>query len=331
MLWFLRDKDEDKKKRRRRRSIQSSRKTERPDPGDRKRRSRRRPTPSSRPAREGQPREDTRDRDDARREKRQARHAREEAEETFASISYDGEDAQPDEIGEMLGHSLNKVLYVLFAALLLGVAIYGSERWVSARRAEAVRPVQEAAATGDIAALQALIDEGVPIDRIGPEGGTPLITAVREGQLGAVTMLLNAGAEPSDLAIQAALRHQRWDVLVTLVEAGGDANVRDTWHDRSPLEWATINNDVALVRRLLENGADPNDVAEAGLSAKPPLHYAAEHGLTEVAKVLLDHGADPNKLWVGYLPRHLAEDAEHMQLARILRQAERRGGAGAGR
>ena len=47
----------------------------------------------------------------------------------------------------------------------------------------------------------------------------------------------------------------------------------------------------AIVRYLLEEGADPNHVNKLGESA---LHQAADNNKVNVAKLLLKYGADPN-------------------------------------
>jgi ankyrin repeat protein len=58
-----------------------------------------------------------------------------------------------------------------------------------------------------------------------------------------------------------------------------------------PLCGAAFNTDLAEVRRLLADGADPN-FWQAGYD--PPLHSAIEGGNPEIVKAMLDTGADPN-------------------------------------
>ncbi len=56
------------------------------------------------------------------------------------------------------------------------------------------------------------------------------------------------------------------------------------------LEEAIQANDVLLLARRLEAGADPNRADEHGVT---PLMKAAERGQVELMRLLLDHGADP--------------------------------------
>ncbi|RZR78405.1 hypothetical protein BHM03_00003735 [Ensete ventricosum] len=56
--------------------------------------------------------------------------------------------------------------------------------------------------------------------------------------------------------------------------------------------WHTHQNDVAAVRKLLEE--DRGLVNARDYDYRTPLHVAALHGWIDVAKCLLDHGADVN-------------------------------------
>jgi ankyrin repeat protein len=53
---------------------------------------------------------------------------------------------------------------------------------------------------------------------------------------------------------------------------------------------AIINNDVKIVKHLLEEGANPNmSVDESGLR---PLHFAAQNNRLEIGRLLITAGAD---------------------------------------
>lgn len=57
---------------------------------------------------------------------------------------------------------------------------------------------------------------------------------------------------------------------------------------RTPLHYAALENNLVLVRELLEHGADPNSADAEGFT---PLHFASQEGALEAAQALLDNGA----------------------------------------
>ncbi|XP_042054165.1 uncharacterized protein LOC121798950 [Salvia splendens] len=76
--------------------------------------------------------------------------------------------------------------------------------------------------------------------------------------------------------------------LVMLQKNGGNINARNLF-GLTPLHIATWRNHIAVVRRLLEEGADPN--ARDGESGWSSLHRALHFGHLAVACVLLQFGA----------------------------------------
>lgn len=142
------------------------------------------------------------------------------------------------------------------------------------------RRLIDAAAEGDVAQVQQLIDAGVAVDTpVGGEG-TALITAARNGQLGAVDALLALGAQPNLHAIGdgnpliAAARRGHLPVVERLVAAGADVN-RIVPFDETPLINAARSGDVNTVAFLIDHGADVNlgVVADAG-QWRSPLNQA---------------------------------------------------------
>ena len=76
----------------------------------------------------------------------------------------------------------------------------------------------------------------------------------------------------------------------------------------TPLHHAARAGDAAMVRLLLENGADVS--ARCGLG-ETPLHHAAYWGHPEVAQELLAAGADPNAVdGAGYTPLAWARERD---------------------
>ncbi len=324
MLWFRKNKD--KKSRRRSSTSKNSRGAKRWDSGDRRSRSKRSASRKVRSAtREDAretPREDTRDRDERRKERQRDRTAAQQQAEIFAAINYDDTPTEPDGVDRAFGRALTIALTLVVALLVAAVAIYAVDRRVDSRRAAQFLPFQTAAAEGNLDRLRSLTDEGMPVDGIGPDGQTALQSAIRAGQLEATRLLLDLGAEPSDAAVRMAMRYERWEILVALIDAGGDPEVRGEWSGRSPLELAVERRDMEMIRLLLAHGADPSAVSNEGPAAQPALHHAAENGMRDVVELLLQHGAHPGRLWMGYQPRHLAEDAGNDEIVELLAEAE---------
>ena len=96
---------------------------------------------------------------------------------------------------------------------------------------------------------------------------TPLHLACRYGNVEAAKLLLDNGAE---------------------IEVAQD-------HTVTPMMAAIENSQTAIVRLLLEKGADPN--SELGARCGSNLFVAAERDSTDTVKTLLDAGADPD--WGG--------------------------------
>ena len=89
--------------------------------------------------------------------------------------------------------------------------------------------------------------------------------------------------------------------------------------DRALLE-ATKRGDVAAVKSLLRDGADPNVAQGDGLT---PLHLAAQEGRLEIAEILLGAGANVEaKTRIGdYTPLHLASGGAHASVVNALIEA----------
>lgn len=89
------------------------------------------------------------------------------------------------------------------------------------------------------------------------------------------------------------------------------------------LSAAARRGDAAAVKKLLDEGVDPNTKFRYNVTA---LTYACDHGHLEVVKVLLDHGADMNvkDTFYGSTPLMLAmspaqkKRPEHAEIAKLL-------------
>ena len=129
-------------------------------------------------------------------------------------------------------------------------------------------------------------------------GDTALHTAAHLNNADIVKILLESGADPNPIS-----RHTNWetplhyaaeagaiDAVQALLDGGVEADVR-IGQGRSPM--ITIikegrKNKTAVVRILLENGADPSLQDNIGNTA---LHYAVMNGITAMIELLIENGA----------------------------------------
>ena len=119
-------------------------------------------------------------------------------------------------------------------------------------------------------------------------------------------------------ALHLAARHGNREAVDALLAAGADVNVTSGGDNTTPLLIATINGRFDLASTLVERGADPNLVSDAGatplygainlqwapksLYPQPTSHQQQKLSYLELMEVLMKAGADPNarlnkKLW----------------------------------
>jgi hypothetical protein len=122
--------------------------------------------------------------------------------------------------------------------------------------------LREAAATGTVYRVKALLETGADVEQSDEHGQTPLMFAVAAGHVELVKMLCAAGA----------------DVHATRDDDGGDL-----W------TCAFAKPDAEIVRCLIEHGLSPNQTRKSG----PALLLAfGSQKPTDILKLLLDNGAD---------------------------------------
>jgi len=105
--------------------------------------------------------------------------------------------------------------------------------------------------------------------------------------------------------------------LSDLLKRGADPNTIDASLSSTPLSIAAQSACAAAVRLLLDSGADPNLIAQAG---EAPLTFAATFGDIDVVTMLLAGGADPSKTG-GYdrmTPLHAAVGVGRASVVRLM-------------
>ncbi len=266
--------------------------------------------------------------------KRAEREKQVSPEEMVADLNY-GSDESPDdqEEGVRGAWGILAAIFGIFASIaVIGVMIFVGTRASEALRTRKAAPMVNAAAEGNLPEVTELVERGIDPNVSVTDGGTPLIAAVRHGHDNVVEALLNAGAEPTQDAIDAALRYERHEMVLDMVEAGADPDTRNTWSTKSLLELATERDDVESVRVLLEHGADPNQAPGESPFSTPALQVATRRGNVEIVRLLLEHGADPMVRARGWTALEIAHNLGHSQIEEMMVETlrERSGGEVAG-
>jgi ankyrin repeat protein len=138
--------------------------------------------------------------------------------------------------------------------------------------------------------------------------------ACAKGDIDKIRALL--AADPGAVHFQAPCKKRplscaaefgRRDIVALLLAAGADPNAREAdVHLTFPLVAAAKRNDLAMVQMLLEHGANPNAMVDAGEVA---LLEAIEHGNRDLANLIASYG--------GTLPVHCMDI---VTLAAVLHQ-----------
>jgi len=187
-----------------------------------------------------------------------------------------------------------------------------------------IRDAIAAVTVGDVPGLRRLLERRPALAR---DNGShrPLIdVAVREGQLEAVRILLDAGAEPDrttmsgDTLIDMA-RDRGHDAIAALLEganASGRRVAPSETHADHPIHSAAEGGDVSRARALLD--ADPTLVHRSDRAGGTPLHRAVIGGSRQVVALLLDRGADIHAVHgagLGSSSGYAPEDLQPIDLA----------------
>ena len=186
----------------------------------------------------------------------------------------------------------------------------------------------------DLAAVTALLKAGADPNGNGCSWNTPLKIAVDRADvaLPVLISLLAAGADPDapgsgETPLYHAIQRNNLAAITVLLNAGADPNY---YPDETYLHSAVRGNDLAVLAALLNAKANPNAQNEWG---KTPLHYAAvstspvEETLL-VIELLLNAGADPRvEDWYnGWDSVQEADHNEHVEDNQIIVRALLEGG-----
>jgi uncharacterized protein len=172
-------------------------------------------------------------------------------------------------------------------ALVLGVSLAAS--------AASLSPVSDAAQTGDIGTVRALIQQRADVNAPQADGATALQWAAYRSDVPMAEVLIAAGANVklanSDGVTPLWLAAQNGNALLieTLLNAGADPNERHP-NGETPLMMASRTGSLEAIKALLDHKADVN--AKENLRGTTAVMWAAEQGHPEAMKLLIDRGAD---------------------------------------
>ncbi|XP_061764048.1 ankyrin repeat family A protein 2 isoform X1 [Nerophis ophidion] len=140
--------------------------------------------------------------------------------------------------------------------------------------------IHQLAAQGEMVFLASRIEQESVINAQDEEGFTPLMWAAAHGQIAVVEFLLQNGADPNLLAkgresaLSLACSKGYTDIVKMLIDCGVDVNEYD-WNGGVPLLYAVHGNHVRCVELLLESGADPTFESDSGFN---PMDMAVAMG-----------------------------------------------------
>ena len=173
-------------------------------------------------------------------------------------------------------------------ALCLSVALIGAS----------VDTVPEAAMTGDLAAVRALLKSGADVNAAQGDGVTGLHWAARQGHEDLANTLIVAGANVRATTrfgavtpLHLAAERGSGAIVSLLVKAGADVDAR-TGTGATALMFAAASGDTAAVKALIAGGAQLD--AKEREREQTPLIFAAAANRVEVVKVLVAAGANKN-------------------------------------
>ncbi|KAI9890587.1 MAG: hypothetical protein M1814_003785 [Vezdaea aestivalis] len=158
-------------------------------------------------------------------------------------------------------------------------------------------PLHDAVRFKSLALVELLVQRGAPLSQPGYEQATPMDRAAESGKLRSVNTLLQAGAKP-DIQDSEGWNCLHWatledelEISARLLSQGAPVNPKIILTPFAPGSQATETGDAPT------NEGEPLPVVQQlhpdwGIA---PLHFAAGHANLALIKLLLEHGADINQ------------------------------------
>ena len=189
-----------------------------------------------------------------------------------------------------------------------------------------------AAEAGDLAALRALLDAGVPVDTRDARRRTALLAATHANRIDAARLLIerdadvNAQDEIQDSPYLYAGARGRLEILRLTLAAGADLKSTNRYGGTALIPAAHYGH-VEVVRELLKTRVDVNHVNRLGWTALLEAIILGDGGSahTEIVRLLMANGARLDLADAqGVTPMAHAEQRGQQAIVDILRRAARR-------
>jgi ankyrin repeat protein len=188
-----------------------------------------------------------------------------------------------------------------FSAAVLGLLMVCAVTHASSKKPE-LTPLMNAAASGDLKAVQELLVRGADFRQRTKTGETALYEAIDRGSpdndnLPIVSALLKAGADPNETEIASAsalvtsltAEYGNPEVTLLLMRSGARVPLSCEQGD-SVVALATMSSSIEVMQALLGVGS-PADCP--GIHDQTALHKAAINGQADRVALLLQYGASP--------------------------------------
>jgi ankyrin repeat protein len=185
---------------------------------------------------------------------------------------------------------------------------------VNAPEADGTTALHWAVQRDDLDLVDRLIKAGANANAKNDYGSTPMSEAATNGKVAMLDRLLKAGADVESpnadgmTALMVIARSNNVEAAKLLLSRGAKVNAVEKWKEQTALIWAAAESQPAMVKVLVDAGADVNAhskvnnwerqvTAEARAIARPSggltaLLYAARQGCLECTKILAEAGAD---------------------------------------